>query len=174
MGHCRPAAGRGTGFCAVPAILGIRGLAGAHSSTGIPASEAGQSLRRLFAPAPAEEQDRFRIQTFRTWPSCSGGWSLGELRSTLSLAELGRAKAPFHSFSPSSGGFGIEALSRRRVWEEALWDGRKRNYLKEIINKKGGKISRKSPRDERLMYRDAVPYGEMRTIPRHPTPPPPS
>lgn len=38
----------------------------ALSSSGIPASEARQSLRRLFASAPAVEQDRFRIQTFRT------------------------------------------------------------------------------------------------------------
>lgn len=79
----------------------------ALSSTRIPALEARQSLRRrrrrrLCAPAPAEGvQDRFRIRTFRTWPSCSGGWSLRELRSTLPLAKLLeslRAKGPFSLF----------------------------------------------------------------------------
>lgn len=92
-------------------------------SPGIPASEARQSLRRLCASVPAGEQDRFRIRTFRTWPSCSGGWSLGELRSTPPLTKLlenRSAKAPFQSFSPSSCGFGLEALFRIRIWEGAL------------------------------------------------------
>lgn len=77
----------------------------ALSSIRIPALEARQSLRRrrrLCAPAPAEGgQDRFRIRTFRTWPSCSGGWSLRELGSTLPLAKLLaslRARGPFSLF----------------------------------------------------------------------------
>lgn len=93
------------------------------SSTGIPASEARESLLCLCASVPTGEQDRFCILIFQTWPSCSAGWSLGELRSTLPLTKLlesGSAKAPFHSFSPSSCGFAIEALSRIRVWEGAL------------------------------------------------------
>lgn len=46
----------------------------------------------------------------------------------------------------------------------------KGNYLRGIIIKEGRKISR--PRDERLMYRDEVPYGKMRTIPLPPPLPP--